>query len=126
MANLPDEMNEAALEAMKLTRKYFVVELDFSESSIQSLDPLFNDVEFTMRGGKSDDNVELLTRVWGAYLGEVIRRNIGGQWTSSSESGIGLQRDDNAIHPHDAVRKRLVDESADTLWQFYQQHSSSK
>ncbi len=119
---ISEQMNEAALEAMKLTRKFFVVELDFSPASLTSLDNLFDDVEFALNGGKSEENIELLTRSWGSYTGEVIRRNIGGEW-QADESGVDgakLIVNDQTLLPHQAVRDRLANSSAPGLAQLYQ------
>jgi len=121
MSSIAEEMSAAAVEAMKLTRKYFVVELDFSAASLKTLDALFDDVEFTMPGGKSDDNVDLLTRVWGSYLGEVIRRNLGGDWIDGHSDGQNaLQIQDEKIAPHCIVRGRLDSSAKASVFKTYE------
>ena len=60
-----------------------------------------------LRGGKSDENIDLLTRVWGASLGEVIRREHTGQW-SERESSPAIQTENTTLFPHDQIRKRLT------------------
>lgn len=124
MTTLTDQMNADALEAMKLTRKYFVVELDFSADSIQHLDSLCDDVDFTLRGGRSDENVELLTRVWGSYLGEVIRRHGSGQWIANEQGAPLLRAGDTLLNPHGRVHDRLLNGPDFNLWDFYQQATS--
>lgn len=119
--SVSEEMLEFAFEAQKLTRKHFVVELDFSEQSIQDLDRIADDVDFTLSGGKSPENIELLSRTWGSYLGEVLCRTRGGQWVESPDHtfGAAVQCGDSKLDPHGQIRKRL--ESADAgLVSFYQ------
>ena len=98
-----------AFEAQKLTRKYFVVELDFSAGSIQDLERIADDVEFILSGGKSADNIQLLSRTWGSYLGEVICRTKGGTWVESESQpfGASIQAGDETLDPHEQVRQRL-------------------
>jgi hypothetical protein len=70
-------------------------------------------VDFTLSGGKSPDNIELLSRTWGSYLGEVLCRTKGAQWVESSEHAFGgaVECGDCKLDPHGQIRKRL--ESAD-------------
>ncbi len=121
MSNLDEEMKANALEAMKLTRKHFVVELDFSPASIGQLEGLVDDVDFSLKGGRSDENIALLVRTWGSYLGEVIRRNVGGEWNESTDQELGVRLVVGAkkLDPHDAVRKRLTEASKPSVEQFY-------
>jgi hypothetical protein len=107
--SIAEEMLENAFEAQKLTRKHFVVELDFSEQSIQDLDRIADDVDFTLSGGKSPENIELLSRAWGSYLGEVLCRTKGGQWIESPDHAFGtaVQCGDSKLDPHGQIRKRL-------------------
>lgn len=107
MSDLAEQMEADALEAMKLTRKHFVVELDFTPASIEQLESIIDDVEFTLRGGKSEENIELLTRVWGAYLGEVIRRHHNGEWIEKDASPA-VQIPNTTLSTHDQVRQRLT------------------
>ena len=118
--SIAEQMLNNANEAMKLTRKFFVVELDFSTGSVKQLEGLFDDVDFTLRGGKSPENVELLTRVWGSYLGEVIRRNAGGEWVEPTEGSFLLRCENGDLDPFEQVRQRLTAGPEHNVWQFYE------
>ena len=120
MSSLAEQMNADALEAMKFTRKHFVVELDFLEPTIEQIERLVDDVEFALAGGKSEDNVALLTRTWGAYLGEVLRRNVGGEWNADDDGKPALCANDENIFPHDAVRRRMLGGRDDSIVKFYE------
>jgi hypothetical protein len=115
-----EEMKANALEAMKLTRKHFVSELDFSESSVEELETLFDQVRFAWPGGNSPETIEQLTQLWGAYLGEVIRRHCGGQWIEREGGAVALQGEKTTLYPHDKVRKRLLNGPKENIWEYYQ------
>jgi len=119
MSSIGEEMAASAVDAMKLTRKYFVIELDYSEASLKQLDSLFDDVEYTMPGGKSDENIELLTRVWGSYFGEVLRRILDGEWIEDGgDHAIRIQ--DKTIAPHCIVRGCLSSSTDESLFKTYE------
>jgi hypothetical protein len=124
MTTLADEMKAHALEAQRYSRKHLVLELDFSEASIQELDNQADSLEFAIRGGRSPENLELLTRIWGAYLGESLRKATGAQWVTDVAGQvrrIGLQGANHVVHPHEQVHKRLHGTKDDSLLQFFRQ-----
>ena len=122
MTSVAETMSAHAAEAMKLTRKHFVVELDFSETSVQQMEHVMADVEFAYPGGKSSENVEMFARLWGAYLGETIRRNCGGEWLAAEDDAAPvLKMNDTIVSPHDVVRRCLTDGSPAELSRFYEQ-----
>lgn len=125
MTSLAEQMEADAQEAMKFTRKHFVIELNFSEASLAQLDEQCDAVDYTLGGGKSEENLQLLRRIWGAYLGEVVRRQHGGEWVTaanaSDQETTALQCDAKTIFPHDRVYQRLAEGSEHNLVDFYQQ-----
>ena len=128
MTTLADEMKADALEAQKFSRKHLVMELDFSEASIQELELQCDSIEYSMRGGRSSENVDLLTRMWGAYLGESLRRATGAAWIEDRAAQvrrIGLRDNEVTVHPHEQVRRRLNGSKADSLLTFFQQARDS-
>ena len=123
MTTLAEEMKAHALEAQRFSRKYLVLELDFSEASVSELDNQSDSIGFAIRGGKSAENVDLLTRLWGAYLGEALRKATGAEWVldaAAQVQRIGLRGQDATVHPHEQVRRRLNGTHDDSLLQFYQ------
>ncbi len=107
MSNMNDEMQADALEAQRFSRKHLVLELDFSEHSVDLLEANVDDVEYAIKGGKSDENVTMLTRIWGAYLGEALRKVCGGDW-EAVDGQPRLRTAKGATAPHDQVRQRLL------------------
>jgi ribosomal protein S6E (S10) len=122
MSDLAAEIEAQALEAQKFTRKHLVVELDYSERSIEELENQFDTVEYAIKGGKSAENVEMLTRIWGSYLGEALRRHGGGQWrreTTDQQNRTCLQRATKSLYPHEQVRLRLTAGSEHNVWRYF-------
>lgn len=124
MHTLAEQMKAHALEAQKFSRKHLVLELDFSEASVEDLGNQFDSLEYAIRGGKSPENVSLLTRLWGAYIGESLRRATDAQWieeVTPAGRRMGLRgRSGKVIYPHEHVHKRLLDKSAGDIVGFFQ------
>jgi hypothetical protein len=124
MTTLADEMKAHALEAQRFSRKHLVLELDFSEASIRELENQADSVGYAIKGGKSPENIDLLTRIWGAYLGESLRKTTGAEWVQDDAGQVkrlGLRGRQATVHPHEQVRKRLTGTSQDSLVSFFQQ-----
>ena len=125
MTTLGDEMKAHALEAQRFSRKHLVLELDFSEASVKELENQADSVTYALRGGKTPENVAMLTRLWGAYLGESLRKATGAEWVeelAGQVRRIGLKTGSNpAVHPHEQVHQRLIGTASYNLLSFFQQ-----
>ena len=108
MSDLAEQMKADALEAQKFSRKHLVLELDFSEASIESIESNLNTVEYAISGGNSDENLDMLARIWGAYIGETLRRECGGEWEQEGER-LSLRTTGGTVYPQQHVRNRLED-----------------
>lgn len=75
-------MDGYARAAAEVARKEFRQNLDFSSESIDSLD------EILVRVGESPElDVDFEVRLWGSYLGEVLRRRYAGSWEMTQYPG---------------------------------------
>lgn len=122
MSTIAQQMSESAKEAMKLTRKHFVVELNYSEESLQELDEVVDDFRLHMPDGERPETLALLVRTWGAYLGEVIRRQLGGAWVETeaeADESAAMQVGGQTIEPLTQVRLRLERGKQHDLCEFY-------
>jgi hypothetical protein len=75
-----------------------------------------------MPKGKTPENIDLLCRLWGAYVGEVFRRNVGGEWAAWKDrygEAVALKCSGVTIFPHDKVRKRLTAGTEHSLTAYY-------
>ena len=118
MSDLAEEMKANALEAQRFSRKHLVLELDFSEASVDLIEANADDVEYAIKGGKSDENVAMLVRVWGGYLGESLRKACGGEWVEE-DGVICLRTEKGATSPQEQVRKRIVEGGAHHLGDYF-------
>jgi hypothetical protein len=75
-------MEGYALAASELARTEFRQTLDFTSESIDSLDDIL------VRVGESPElDLDFETRLWGSYLGEVLRRRYAGTWEMTQYPG---------------------------------------
>lgn len=110
MPTVAEQMLTDALAAQKFTRKFFVVELDFSETSVAELDAQSDAARYALRGGLTPENIDKLANLWGSYLGELLRRHAGGEWTTAETANgprPAILLNGATVFPHDIVRTRL-------------------
>ena len=75
-------MEGYAQAATELARSEFKQKLDFTSESIDSLDDIL------VRIGESPElDLDFEVRLWGAYLGEVLRRRYAGTWEMTQYPG---------------------------------------
>jgi hypothetical protein len=80
--DLGSMMEGYAQAAVQAARTEFHQQLDFSAGSIDTLDEILVTV-----GESPDRDVDFEVRLWGAYLGEVIRRRYAGGWEMTQYPG---------------------------------------
>ena len=71
-----------------------------------------------------ENRVDELARVWGGYLGEVVRRRFGGEWTVEKYPAgdfliVTLNVNGAKLFPAMKIHKRLTNGAADDLLAFY-------
>ncbi|MBP90087.1 MAG: hypothetical protein CMJ64_25835 [Planctomycetaceae bacterium] len=108
MSDLVEQMKVDALEAQRFSRKHLVLELDFSEASVDDIESTVDTVEYAIQGGKSEENLDILSRLWGAYIGEALRKVCGGEW-EQAEGRLGLRTEAGIAHPQEQIRQRLTE-----------------
>ena len=119
MSSLSEKMQADALEAQRFSRKHLVLELDFSAASIREIEAQVDSIAYALRGGLSAENVDMLSRIWGAYLGEALRRARGGEWERTDDGRVGLKGAWGTAFPHQQVRQRLTDGEAYNLDRYF-------
>jgi hypothetical protein len=112
-------------QAVALARE-FHAQLDFSDNSIMEVEAILSGLAQDMPASKpSDDDVSEICKVWGSYLGEVVRRRFGGQWSIETYPGkqfatLTLNLNGNKLFPSIKVHRRLTEGESDNVWTFYQ------
>jgi hypothetical protein len=121
-ASLAAMMSAYADEAIRVAWEDHRQRLDLSESSVDRLEKILD--------GQSAEDLELQTRLWGSYFGEVIRRRFAGEWELTQYPGGGvavvptLVVRGSRLYPLVKVYRRLTMGEAENLSTFYQMVSA--
>lgn len=112
------------------------VTLDYSEASIAPLETLlgalYRDIhhppvrDLEQPAAPSAEQIDDLCRLWGSYLGEVVRHRWGGEWALEQYPGGGfatlvLNVGGNKLFPSLKIYRRLTDGEGDSIATFYSQ-----
>lgn len=127
------EMLSAANSAVEHARKYWSTQLDFSPRSIEEVELILARMhesiprrlyEKLYKRGPTPEQMATLSLAYGAYLGEVIRREFGGTWSKEEvnrEPALALVfKPQYKIFPPAKVWRRLNNGEEDNVWTFYQ------
>jgi hypothetical protein len=119
LAGLIVAQSQRAIQAAKLE---FGESLDFSSESLEQVERIMSKLheQATDAGpGKlTDQQLTELSTLWGIYVGEVIRRYYGGQW--SLINGVpDLTLGGKNATPIDKVRKRITGGPMDNLKYYF-------
>lgn len=130
-----DMMEAYALDAVDHARSALGIELDFSPGSVRLVERVLKTMhdETKPKGllgklfskGPSPEQLDVFTKMYGGYVGEVLRREAGGEWFLDTEvmpgnRVIGLKKDDRRIWPPAKVGKRLMNGDEDNVWVYFQ------
>ena len=113
--------SQAAVKAGKLT---FSESLDFSSESLEAVERIMNTLHKQAKEAPADqkltdEQITDLSKLWGIYVGEVIRRYYGGQW-SLIDGVPDLALGGKNSSPLAKVRKRIVDGPMENLKYYFQ------
>ena len=109
-------------QAVTLARK-FKAELDFSENSVMELETILAALAAEMHD-VSGDGVNEACKTWGSYLGEVVRRHFGGEWSIETFPGkqfatLTLSVNGSKLFPTVKIHRRLTEGEGENVWSFY-------
>lgn len=108
-----------AQAAVELARKEFEHELDFTSDSIDVLDDIL-----VVVGESPEKDLDFEVRLWGSYLGEVLRRRYAGGWEMTQYPGgtVAVPAVDvrgSRLFPLMKVYRRLTAGEEEDLRSFY-------
>jgi hypothetical protein len=112
-------MEGYARAAAELAGSEFQQKLDFSAESIDALD------EILVRVGESPElDIDFEVRLWGSYLGEVLRRRYAGTWEMTQYPGgvvavPAIEVRASRLFPLMKVYRRLTQGDEEDLRAFY-------
>ena len=112
-------MEGYARAAAELGKREFKQTLDFASESIDGLDEIL-----VMVGESPDLDVEFEVRLWGSYLGEVLRRRYAGSWEMTQYPGgamavPSIEVRGSRLFPLMKVYRRLTVGDEEDLRAFY-------
>ena len=115
------QMAEAyAQQAVTQARDYHAV-LDYSEKSVLELEVILSQIS---PAEQTSDQLTETCKRWGSYLGEVVRRHFGGDWSVEQYPGkefatLTLTVNGSKLFPSMKIHRRLTQGDAENVWIFY-------
>jgi hypothetical protein len=106
--------SQQAIKAAKLT---FDESLDFTSDSLEGVERIMSKLQ-TQEPKLTDEQIIELAKLWGVYVGEVIRRYYGGQWVLV-EGLPDVALGGKYASPIAKVRKRLVGGPTENLKYYF-------
>jgi hypothetical protein len=112
-------MEGYARAAADLARGEFHQTLDFSAESIDALDEIL-----VLVGESPERDLDFEVRLWGSYLGEVLRRRYAGTWEMTQYPGgvaavPAVEVRGSRLFPLMKVYRRLTEGAEEDLRAFY-------
>jgi hypothetical protein len=117
-------VNSYAEQAVKEGRNSNAL-LDYSENSVMELETILTQLARRMASGESSpEDVGETCKMWGSYLGEVVRRRFGGEWSIETYPGkqfatLTLSVGATKLFPTMKIHRRLTQGEDDSVWAFY-------
>jgi hypothetical protein len=116
-------MAVAYAEKAVATAREFNAQLDYSEKSLIEVEAILGQLAQPPRPQTED--VAEVCKMWGSYLGEVVRRRFGGEWSIETYPGkqfatLTFSVGGNRLFPTMKIHRRLTQGREDDVWSFYQ------
>lgn len=123
-----------AEDAVEHASERFGITLDYSPESVREVESilgkLYDSIPRTFLGrlfkGRppTDEDIWSVCKMYGGYVGEVVRRHHGGEWImdteiSPGEEVIALEKEGSRMFPPDKVGKRLTNGPEDDVWVYF-------
>jgi len=126
---LSEIMQSYAEQAVAAAREQ-QIQLDYSEESLKQVENILERLDAPISGGgrasaaPADADTEDLCKMWGGYLGEVVRRRWGGEWVLETYPGgnvltVALSVPGGTVFPSMKIYRRLSQGAAENVWSFY-------
>ncbi len=126
--DLAESMQTSAQAAVHWAREMFGTTLDFSEDSLPAVERILQQLGdrrpkswfanlFSDRS-TGHKNTEI-AMVWGSYVGEVMRRQWGGEWRSERKNRVSLWVNGSVTFPVEMVYNYLTNRSQDSVCVMY-------
>ncbi|HEV2961784.1 MAG TPA: hypothetical protein VG649_08185 [Candidatus Angelobacter sp.] len=120
-----EAMVQAYSQAAVEMAREFKAALDFTENSVMEVETILAQFAQDLASGKPPaDEMDEMCKLWGCYLGEVVRRRFGGDWAIETYPGkefatLTLNVGGNKLFPSMKIHRRLTEGERDNVWTFY-------
>lgn len=122
-SEITELMESSSLDAVKVTAEEFNITLDFSVQSVALVDDIL--LSFLDRYNEQaleEQAVFTLCNLYGAYVGEVFRRNVGGDWVHEQKDNADFVF--VSLHQHTYTfsgicYERLVNDSNTSIMKYF-------
>jgi hypothetical protein len=109
-----------AEQAVTLARQY-QANLDYSERSLRDVEAILAKLSQASPQGDLTETC----KIWGSYLGEVVRRRFGGEWSIDTYPGkefatLTLNLGGSKLFPSMKIHRRLSQGASENIWSFYE------
>lgn len=124
-SSIAETMVALANDAVALARSVAGCNLDFSEESIRRVEEILGKMHVGLaKANPPREVIEQVCNVYGAYIGEVMRRNEGGDWfldekVLPGEKIAALRVGSLQTSPSAKVFKRIMNGPEDDVWFYY-------
>lgn len=123
-----EEMMKAfAKDAVEFGQEYDK-NLDYSEDSVKEIDNILEMVHRSLpidfktkivNPGPSEQKLATISKIYGAYIGEVIQKHYGGKWSIEMNTIIFTMGETKLFLPA-KVYQRIKNGSEENVWYYYQ------
>src|SRR5436305_13472092 len=107
--------------AVEMARE-FKATLDYTENSVMDIEAILAQFAQDLASGKPPaDEMDEMCKLWGCYLGEVVRRRFGGEWGIETYPGkefatLTINVGGNQLIPSMTIDHRLNEVENDKVW----------
>ena len=114
-----------ALDAIDFASQQYGITLDWSDASVADVETILGRLHRSKpKDESSEDMVVMFSKMLGSYIGEVYRRNHGGDWGmvtlgGKRFAGMSASGRDELFWPWGKVRDRLENGDEDNVWHYY-------
>jgi len=122
--SVAEMMQSQAEQAVSAARSYHV-DLDYSEASLEQLEEILGRLYRAMPSSKpTASQIEEACKLWGGYLGEVVRRRWGGEWSLDTYPAGNFATPTLTVvagkmFPTMKIHRRLTEGPKENVWEFY-------